>query len=114
LQGGGQGLRLALTHHVAVQLSLGLEEALLLPIGLDHGVYVESLAGGLGLEFFFVVGDHGFVFSGVFAGEHDGGGVHSVLEGVEAGDGFALNGAWAGRFHCVGAVRAELGFTRHG
>jgi hypothetical protein len=114
LERDGKGAAPALAHDVAVEFGLDAEQAVLLPVGLDHGVDMESLAGRCRLEFFFVSGNHGFVLGGVFAGEHDGGGVHTVLECVKAGDGLALNGAGASRFHCVGAVRAELSFARHG
>jgi len=75
---------------------------------------VKSFTGGFGLEFFLVVGRHGFIFGGVFAGKHDGGGIHTVLEGVEAGNGFAFDGPGTGGFLGVGAIGADLSFARHG
>ena len=96
-----------------VQLGLDLFEAALLPVGADHGIDVEGLGGAKCRKLALVCGNEGVVIGGVFAGEDDGGGIDSVLQGVEAGGGLALGGAGSGRVLGVGAVGGDLGWACH-
>jgi hypothetical protein len=80
----------AFVEESTVQLGFETLEAAFLPVGTDQGFDVEVLDGGLGLELAVVAGGEGVVGGGVFAGDDDGSGVHSMFEGVEAGGGLAF------------------------
>ena len=54
---------------------------------------MEFFGGGCGAEIAVVGAGEGVVIGGIFAGDDDGGGGDAVLQGVEAGDGLALDGA---------------------
>jgi hypothetical protein len=68
-------------------------EALLMPVGMDHGVYEEAVHDSFRLVGSVVRVGEGVVVGGVFAGEADGSGIDAVFQGVEARDGLALGGA---------------------
>ncbi|MEO8370086.1 MAG: hypothetical protein ABI806_12875 [Candidatus Solibacter sp.] len=55
----------------------------------------------------------GLVGGGIFTGERDGGGIYAVVQGVETGDGLALDGAGSGGTLRIGAVGCELCWGRH-
>ena len=74
---------------------------------------VEGLGGGFGAEVAVVGGGEGVVVGGIFAGDDDGGGIDSVLQGVEAGGGLALDGAGSGGLLRVGAICVDLGRGCH-
>ena len=62
----------------------------------------------MGTVFLLVLGDEGVVVGGVFAGDDDGGGIDSVLQGVEAGGGLALDGAGSGGLLGIGPIGGDL------
>jgi hypothetical protein len=83
-------------------------EAAHVPIGTDDGVAEGGLFGSFGSELFVVVLREGGESFGVFAGEQDGLGINAGFQGVEAGDGFPLDGGRAGRFESVQAIGLKL------
>src|SRR6185369_11126368 len=112
-EGGGQGCAGSFGEEGAVEVSLDALEAALLPVGAEHGVDVEGLGWGLGAEVAVVAGGESVVVGGIFAGDDDGGGVDAVFQGIEAGGGLALGGAWSGGLLRVGAVCVNLGGGCH-
>ena len=81
---------------LSIELGFDADVAVAEPGGADEDFdelgFDRSLGGVLAMEIFGELGE----FGGVFAGDDEGGGVQSVLHGVEAGDGLALDGAGAG------------------
>ena len=81
---------------VCVELGFEADVAVLEPGGADDGFdelgFERSLRRVLAVKVFGELGE----FGGVFAGDDAGGGVQSMLHGVEAGHGLALDGAGAG------------------
>ena len=110
---GGEGVIGRFGHDGAEEIGLDGFEAALLPIGADHGIDVEGFGGGLGAVLDEVLGDERVVDFGVFAGDDDGGGVHAVFQGVEAGGGLALDGAGSGGLLRVGAIGVDLCWGCH-
>src|ERR1035437_7286251 len=105
---GGEGVAGWFGEDRVEEIGLDAPQAALLPIGAEHGSDVEGLGRGLGTELAVVVGGEGVVIGGIFAGDDDGGGVQSVLQGVEAGDGLALDGAGSGGLLGVGPIGGDL------
>src|ERR1035437_1106546 len=110
---GGEGVAGWFGEDRVEEIGLDAPQAALLPIGAEHGIDVEGFGGGLGTELAVVVGGKGVVIGGIFAGDDDGGGVQSVLQGVEAGDGLALDGAGSGGLLRVGAIGGDLSGGSH-
>ncbi len=89
------------------EVVFGLLDAAELPGEVDDAVEEGELDGVAGAEVAFQFVAEGGEGGGAFAGEDGGVGADAVLEGVEAGAGFALGRARAGGFQGVGAVGGE-------
>ena len=111
--GGGEAHAWGFGIEEHVAFGFELAEAALLPIGIDHGLDVVALVGRLGLEAVKVFAGEFLVFGGVFAWDNGGGCVGAVFQGVEAGDGLALDGAGSSGMLRISAVRGELSGGRH-
>ena len=77
-----------------------------MPVSADHAVDEEALDDGWRPVGFVVSVGEGLVGGRVFAGEGDGGSIDAVFQGVEAGDGLALDGAGS-----RGTLRITRGYT---
>jgi len=84
------------------------------PIGGDNLLQEEGLFGTDGLELLVVRGGEFGEFGLVFAGDDEGFSGSGVLQGIESGRGFALGGAWAGRFLRIQAIGVDLSWCGHG
>ena len=76
-----------------------------MPVGADQAVDEEAVHDGVERVGFVVGVGECLVGVRVFAGEGDGGGIDAVFQGVEAGDGLALDGAGSCGTLRIGAVR---------
>jgi hypothetical protein len=95
-------------HFALPELSFGLAEAAEEPLAIDEGIDQEALLGGGWLPALLVFGGEGLEIGGVLAANDLRFGVNAGLDGVEAGDGLALDGAWAGGFLSVETIRFDL------
>jgi hypothetical protein len=89
---------------------LGFEagEALEEPIGADQRIDEKALEPGGGSPLLVIAGGHGFEFAGIFAGDDLGFGVDARFEGIETGNGLALQRARAGRELRIATIRLDL------
>ena len=91
---------------LAEQVGFETLEAAFVPVGADQAVDEEAVHDGVeGVGCVVGVGEC-LVGVRVLAGEGDGGGIDAVFQGVEAGDGLALGGAWSCGMLRVRAIRA--------
>jgi hypothetical protein len=95
-------------HFALPELGFGLAEAAEEPLAIDEGIDQEALLGGGWLPALLVFGGEGLEIGGVLAANDLRFGVNAGLDGVEAGDGLALDGAWAGGFLSVETIRFDL------
>ena len=98
---------------VLPELGFGDAQAALEPVVEDQRVDQGAELGGVGEEAVVVFGGEGIEGMGVFAADDLGLGVNAGFQGIEAGDGLALDGAWAGGFLSVAAVGVDLILGRH-
>jgi len=80
-------------------------QAALVPVGADQAVDKEAVHDGVDRVGLVIGIGERLVGGRVFAGEGNGGGIHAVFQGVEAGDGLALDGAGSCGTLRIGAVR---------
>jgi hypothetical protein len=95
-------------HFAVPELGFGLAEAAEEPLAIDEGIDQEALLRGGGLPTLPVFGGEGLEFGRVLAADDLRFGVNAGLGGVEAGDGLALDGAWAGGVLGVETIRFDL------
>ena len=116
LAGAGKGVAqrgvlirtISVLHEVLPELGFDGAEAALEPFGMDQGIDQGADFGGVGEETLVVLGGEGIEDGGVFAADDLGLGVNAGLQGIEAGDGLALDGAWAGGFLGVATIGLDL------
>jgi len=106
-------LEAPVTPGVLPELGLEFVEATDLPVGGYHDIHQEALHGGGGLEVVVVFEGEGFQDGGIFAGDDLGLSVNAGLEGIEAGNGIAFDGARAGGILRIEAVSLVLIVCRH-
>src|SRR6185369_3787759 len=80
---------------------------------VDEGVDEGALGGGRGEVLGGVGGFEVLEDGGELLSDDDAAAVEAGFQGVAAGSGLALNGAWAGGELCVAAVGRDLLFGRH-
>lgn len=78
------------------ELGLDFAEAAEEPVGMDEGIDELALFGGSRAEALVVLDGEVFKDGGVLAANDGGLSVDAGFEGIEAGDGLALDGAGAG------------------
>ena len=83
------------------------------PVAVDQGIDQQAALGrGCG-ETLLICGDEIFELVRIFAGDDLGFGVNAGFQGIEAGRGLALGGAWAGGFLGVLTIRLGLFVCGH-
>jgi hypothetical protein len=89
---------------------VGGEEAIAAhePVVLNEDVNEKAFDDAEGLELAVVLFGESGEGGGVFAGGGFIAGVDAGLEGIHAGNGFALSGARTGRVLCIAAIRFDL------
>ena len=107
---GGAHLDEAILVHLDFDAAVAAE----LPLGGDEQIDERALSGVGGLVLLVVFGNEGIEHIGIFAGEDFGLGVNAGFESVETGGGLALDGAGAGGFLRITAIRFDLWDSSHG
>ena len=95
-------------HFVFEDFGIDSSKAAEQPIVVDEDVDEEALFGGGGLEMLAIFPGEGFEGGEVFAADEVGFGVDAGPESIQAGDGLARNGAWAGGTQGVETIRRDL------
>lgn len=89
-------------------------EAAELPVVAGEGIDQRTFQRCGGPELLMVRGGEFLELFGIFAGNDFGSGLDAGFQGVESGDGLALDGAWPGRAKRVEPVRCDLSCGSHG
>jgi hypothetical protein len=95
-------------HFAFEDLGVDSSKAAEQPFVVDEGIDEEAFFGGGGSPTLLVFGGEGFEIGGILAADDLRFGVNAGFGGVETGDGLALDGAWAGGFLRVEAIRLDL------